>query len=42
MILHMKIYEVIETLNNKGMIANHNSQKFFEDNMLSEVGEQNT
>ena len=37
---HIKIYEVIETLNNKGMIANPITLKnFFEkDNMLSEVG----
>jgi Replicative DNA helicase len=37
---HTKIYEVIETLNNKGMIANPITLKnFFEkDNMLSEVG----
>ncbi len=37
---HMKIYEVIETLNNKGMIANPITLKnFFEkDNMLSDVG----
>ncbi len=37
---HVKIYEVIETLNNKGMIANPITLKnFFEkDNMLSEVG----
>ena len=37
---HIKIYEVIETLNNKGMVANPITLKnFFEkDNMLSEVG----
>ena len=37
---HTKIYEVIETLNNKGMIANPITLKnFFEkDNMLDEVG----
>ena len=37
---HIKIYEVIETLNNKGMIANPITLKnFFEkDNMLEEVG----
>ena len=37
---HTKIYEVIETLNNKGMIANPIALKnFFEkDNMLTEVG----
>ena len=37
---HVKIYEVIETLNNKGMIANPITLKnFFEkDNMLNEVG----
>ena len=37
---HNKIYEVIETLNNKGMIANPITLKnFFEkDNMLNEVG----
>ena len=37
---HIKIYEVIETLNNKGMIANPITIKnFFEkDNMLDEVG----
>ena len=37
---HKKIYEVIETLNNKGMIANPITLKnFFEkDNMLNEVG----
>ncbi len=37
---HTKIYEVIETLNNKGMIANPITLKnFFEkDNMLAEVG----
>ncbi len=37
---HIKIYEVIESLNNKGMIANPITLKnFFEkDNMLSEVG----
>ena len=37
---HNKIYEVIETLNNKGMIANPITLKnFFEkDEMLSEVG----
>ena len=40
MILHIKIYEVIENLNNKGMIANPITLKnFFEkDNMLNEVG----
>ena len=38
--VHIKIYEVIESLNNKGMIANPITLKnFFEkDNMLSEVG----
>ena len=37
---HIKIYEVIEILNNKGMIANPITLKnFFEkDNMLNEVG----
>ena len=37
---HVKIYEVIENLNNKGMIANPITLKnFFEkDNMLNEVG----
>ncbi len=37
---HIKIYEVIESLNNKGMIANPITLKnFFEkDNMLQEVG----
>ena len=37
---HIKIYEIIEELNNKGMIANPITLKnFFEkDNMLSEVG----
>jgi replicative DNA helicase len=37
---HLKIYEVIESLNNKGMIANPITLKnFFEkDNMLNEVG----
>ena len=37
---HNKIYEVIQTLNNKGMIANPITLKnFFEkDNMLNEVG----
>ncbi len=37
---HMKIYEVIESLNNKGMIANPITLKnFFEkDNMLKDVG----
>ena len=37
---HIKIFEVIEHLNNKGMIANPITLKnFFEkDNMLSEVG----
>ena len=37
---HIKIYEVIESLNNKGMIANPITLKnFFEkDNMLSDVG----
>tara|TARA_B100000963_G_scaffold360386_1_gene391095 strand:+ start:121 stop:1542 length:1422 start_codon:yes stop_codon:yes gene_type:complete len=37
---HIKIYEVIETLNNKGMIANPITLKnyFEKDNMLSEVG----
>jgi replicative DNA helicase len=37
---HIKIYEVIENLNNKGMIANPITLKnFFEkDNMLDEVG----
>ena len=38
---HTKIYEVIETLNNKGMIANPITLKnFFEkDNMLDEVAD---
>ena len=37
---HNKIYEVIETLNNKGMIANPITLKnyFEKDNMLNEVG----
>ena len=37
---HVKIYEVVENLNNKGMIANPITLKnFFEkDNMLNEVG----
>ena len=37
---HIKIYEVIENLNNKGMIANPITLKnFFEkDNMLNDVG----
>ena len=37
---HVKIFEVIESLNNKGMIANPITLKnFFEkDNMLTEVG----
>ena len=37
---HIKIYEVIETLNNKGMIANPITLKnyFEKDNMLNEVG----
>ena len=37
---HTKIYEVIETLNNKGMIANPSTLKnyFEKDNMLNEVG----
>ena len=37
---HVKIYDVIESLNNKGMIANPITLKnFFEkDNMLTEVG----
>jgi replicative DNA helicase len=37
---HCKIYEVIETLNNKGMIANPITLKnyFEKDNMLNEVG----
>ena len=37
---HIKIFEVIENLNNKGMIANPITLKnFFEkDNMLNEVG----
>ena len=37
---HVKIYEIIESLNNKGMIANPITLKnFFEkENMLSEVG----
>jgi len=37
---HIKIYEVIESLNNKGMVANPITLKnFFEkDNMLNEVG----
>ena len=37
---HIKIFEVIENLNNKGMIANPITLKnyFEKDNMLSEVG----
>ena len=37
---HIKIFEVIQSLNNKGMIANPITLKnFFEkDNMLTEVG----
>ena len=37
---HVKIYEVIENLNNKGMIANPITLKnyFEKDNMLNEVG----
>ena len=37
---HIKIYEVIETLNNKGMVANPITLKnyFEKDNMLEEVG----
>ena len=37
---HIKIYEVIEKLNNKGMIANPITLKIFfeKDNMLSDVG----
>ena len=37
---HTKIYEVIESLNNKGMIANPITLKnyFEKDNMLDEVG----
>ena len=37
---HTKIYEVVETLNNKGMIANPITLKnyFEKDNMLNEVG----
>ena len=37
---HVKIYEVVENLNNKGMIANPITLKnyFEKDNMLSEVG----
>ena len=37
---HVKIYEVIESLNNKGMIANPITLKnyFEKDNMLNEVG----
>ena len=37
---HIKIYEVIENLNNKGMIANPITLKnyFEKDNMLDEVG----
>ena len=37
---HTKVYEVIETLNNKGMIANPITLKnyFEKDNMLNEVG----
>ena len=37
---HIKIYEVIEELNNKGMIANPITLKnyFEKDNMLNEVG----
>ena len=37
---HVKIYEVIESLNNKGMIANPITLKnyFEKDNMLEEVG----
>ena len=38
--IHTKIYEVIEILNNKGMIANPITLKnyFEKDNMLNEVG----
>ena len=37
---HIKIYEVIESLNNKGMVANPITLKnyFEKDNMLNEVG----
>ena len=37
---HVKIYEVIESLNNKGMIANPITLKnyFEKDNMLNDVG----
>ena len=37
---HIKIYEVIEFLNNKGMVANPITLKnyFEKDNMLNEVG----
>ena len=37
---HIKIYEVVENLNNKGMIANPITLKnyFEKDNMLTEVG----
>ena len=37
---HIKIYEVIQNLNNKGMIANPITLKnyFEKDNMLNEVG----
>ena len=37
---HIKIYEVIESLNNKGMVANPITLKIFfeKDNMLNEVG----
>ena len=37
---HVKIYEVIENLNNKGMVANPITLKnyFEKDNMLNEVG----
>ena len=37
---HIKIYEVIENLNNKGMVANPITLKnyFEKDNMLNEVG----
>ena len=39
MILPIKKYDVIKTLNNKGMVANPITQKFFEkDNLLKEVG----
>ena len=35
---HIKIYEVIENLNNKGRIANNNLKKFFEKDMLDDGG----